>query len=402
MARPSIERASGKVRPSIERASGKVRPSIDRASEGSGRRSSTPPERLRPSIEHAPESYGRLSTSFDAGQRLALPCERRRPSGPARPRGSSAETDADPTRNTRRVDSTSFGAQLRRDREYERAAEQHRAALAIVRELDDPRTEALTLNNLALALVHTGSVSVAVENFEQALVLLRISATKGTRDRWIANLGFVRRRQGRDEDARSLLTAALDKLPWSRPAYRQVRRAAPTRELKSSAGCLDDRDRAELAQRRQACERLSLELPDALARQIELVPDRLERPRLALEAEAQLEDAPLALRQSVERLAHALAAERLLRLVERIGGLAVGEQVAELALVVRSRPSGSARRTRARRRAPRRRAASEGRSPRPAPSFVASRPSSTSSRRAARESFCWRSTTCTGTRIVRA
>jgi hypothetical protein len=33
---------------------------------------------------------------------------------------------------------------------------------------------------------------------------------------------------------------------------------------------------------------------------------------------------------------------------------------------------------------------------------VASRPSSTSSRRAARDSFCCRSTTCTGTRIVRA
>ena len=35
-------------------------------------------------------------------------------------------------------------------------------------------------------------------------------------------------------------------------------------------------------------------------------------------------------------------------------------------------------------------------------SFVGSRPSSTSSRRAARDSFCCRSTTCTGTRIVRA
>jgi hypothetical protein len=35
-------------------------------------------------------------------------------------------------------------------------------------------------------------------------------------------------------------------------------------------------------------------------------------------------------------------------------------------------------------------------------SFVASRPSSTSSRRAARDSFCWRSTTVDGTRIVRA
>src|SRR5437867_9694959 len=64
--------------------------------------------------------------------------------------------------------------------------------------------------------------------------------------------------------------------------------------------------------------------------------DRLEGPRLALEAEAELEDPPLPLGQSVERAPDTLAPERLLRLVERIGGLAVGEQVAELALVVRA------------------------------------------------------------------
>ena len=64
--------------------------------------------------------------------------------------------------------------------------------------------------------------------------------------------------------------------------------------------------------------------------------DRLERPRLALEAEAQLEDAPLPLRKRVERPADALAPERLLGLLERVGGLAVGEEVAELTLVVRT------------------------------------------------------------------
>src|SRR4051794_39885324 len=90
----------------------------------------------------------------------------------------------------------------------------------------------------------------------------------------------------------------------------------------------------QLAECGEPRERLALELPDALARQVELVADRLERPRLALEAEAQLQDAPLALGERVERPADVLAAERLLRLVERIGGLAVGEQIAELALVV--------------------------------------------------------------------
>src|SRR5262245_25244456 len=96
------------------------------------------------------------------------------------------------------------------------------------------------------------------------------------------------------------------------------------------------RERDQVPQRRQACECLALELPDALTRKVELVADRFERPRLTLEAEAKLEDPPLALGQGVERTPNSLASQRLLCLVERIGGLAVGEQVAELALVVRA------------------------------------------------------------------
>src|SRR5438445_2239417 len=96
------------------------------------------------------------------------------------------------------------------------------------------------------------------------------------------------------------------------------------------------RDGDEIAQRAEAGERLSLELTDALAGQVELVADRLERPRLALEAEAQLEDPPLPLGQRVERTPDALAAERLLGLLERVRGLAIREEVAELALVVRA------------------------------------------------------------------
>src|SRR5580765_3726108 len=96
------------------------------------------------------------------------------------------------------------------------------------------------------------------------------------------------------------------------------------------------RDGLEIAQRGQPRKRLTLELANPLACQIEFVPDRLERPRLALEAEPQLQDAPLALRKRVERLPNALPAKRLLRFVERISSLAIGEQVAELALVVRA------------------------------------------------------------------
>src|SRR5258707_13476800 len=56
--------------------------------------------------------------------------------------------------------------------------------------------------------------------------------------------------------------------------------------------CRGDRD--EVAQRAEPGERLPLELADPLAGQVELVSDRLERPGLALEAEGQLEEPPLA------------------------------------------------------------------------------------------------------------
>jgi tetratricopeptide (TPR) repeat protein len=116
-----------------------------------------------------------------------------------------------------------LGAQLRRQGNHEEAAAQHRAALAIVRELGDRRAEGLTLNNLALALVHTtGGVPVAVQHFEQALAVFRELGDEEHEGQVIANLGSVRRRQGRDEDAESLLHEALDKLPPDSSAYHQV------------------------------------------------------------------------------------------------------------------------------------------------------------------------------------
>ena len=116
-----------------------------------------------------------------------------------------------------------LGAELRRSGNHQQAAEQHRAALVILRQLGDRRAEALTLNNLALALVHTtGGVALAVQHFEEALVVLQELGDVEHEGQVIANLGFVRRRQGRDEDAETLLHAALDKLPPESSAYRQV------------------------------------------------------------------------------------------------------------------------------------------------------------------------------------
>src|ERR687892_912520 len=112
--------------------------------------------------------------------------------------------------------------------------------------------------------------------------------------------------------------------PLGPPLERRVLRVV----LRGEAG--------EVAQRLEALERLALELAYPLAREVQLVADRLERPGLALEPEAELQDAPLALRERVERASDALPAERLLGLVERVGGLAVGEEVSELTLVVRA------------------------------------------------------------------
>ena len=143
---------------------------------------------------------------------------------------------------------------------------------------------------------------------------------------------------------------------------------------------------------RRAAQRLALELPNALARQIELVPDRLERPRLALEPKPKLQDPTLPLGERVQRAADTLPAQRLLRLVERVRGLAVGEQV------TRS-PSSSAPTVWLSDTdawaAPSASSTCCSGSPvaSASSSFVASRPSSTSSRRAARDSFCCRSTT---------
>ena len=175
----------------------------------------------RVSIERASRKLGESLDELNAGERLQRlangASHRARSALEVRPRKPAVE---DPHRRARRLNA--LGAQLRRDGDYAQAAEQHRQALAILRELDDRRAEALTLNNLALALVHTGGVSVAVEHFEQALVLLRELEDREHEGQVIANLGFVRHRQGRDDDAESLFNAALDRLPPESSAYRRV------------------------------------------------------------------------------------------------------------------------------------------------------------------------------------
>src|SRR5205807_7521795 len=82
-------------------------------------------------------------------------------------------------------------------------------------------------------------------------------------------------------------------------------------------------------------ERLALDLTDPLARNVERAPDLLERTRvLAADAVAQLEHAALAVGEALERVAHGLLGEDLDgALVGRLG-LYVGDELAELRLLL--------------------------------------------------------------------
>jgi hypothetical protein len=82
-------------------------------------------------------------------------------------------------------------------------------------------------------------------------------------------------------------------------------------------------------------QRAGLELADALAGEAEVAADVVERARLAVEqAEAQLEDDPLALRQAGDDVEQLLAGEALRGDLERVVGVAVLDEVAELGVAV--------------------------------------------------------------------
>ena len=100
--------------------------------------------------------------------------------------------------------------------------------------------------------------------------------------------------------------------------------------------CLRGEDELVAERELEPREGVALELPDALPRQAELLADRLERGRLRLEAEAQLDDPALPLGQIRDRALHALAANRLDRFLGGIDRRLVGEEIAELGVAVRA------------------------------------------------------------------
>jgi tetratricopeptide (TPR) repeat protein len=113
------------------------------------------------------------------------------------------------------------GVQLRRESEPEEAAALHRQALAIFRELGDRRSEALTLNNLALALDRGGDDG-AVALFEQAASILGELGDEQHEGQVIANMAVAFRRRGRDERSAEVAELALAKLDPQSHAYRAV------------------------------------------------------------------------------------------------------------------------------------------------------------------------------------
>src|SRR3954452_12537651 len=106
-------------------------------------------------------------------------------------------------------------------------------------------------------------------------------------------------------------------------------RLAPRVALGDVAELLGLRERLQLLQR------LVLDLADPLARDIERAADLVQRARvLPTEAVAQLEHAALAVRQVLQRLSQRLLGEDLCgALVRRLGPL-VGDELAELGLLL--------------------------------------------------------------------
>src|SRR4051812_32360610 len=113
------------------------------------------------------------------------------------------------------------------------------------------------------------------------------------------------------------------------PSPGPVENAYARRALRNVAQLL------RLGQALQLLERLVLDLADPLARDVEGAPHLVQRPRvLAAEAVAQLEHAPLPVAQVLQRFAQSLLGEDLRgALVRRLGPL-VGDELAELGLLL--------------------------------------------------------------------
>lgn len=126
-----------------------------------------------------------------------------------------------PERRRKAYSLNAQGVRCRRVGRHSSAAEMHLAALQTLRELGDRQGEALTLNNLGLAMAPDHD-EAALDHLEQAVVILRELSDEQHEGQVMANLGFVHRRRGRDRQAADCLRTALEKLDPDSGEYRRV------------------------------------------------------------------------------------------------------------------------------------------------------------------------------------
>ncbi len=148
------------------------------------------------------------------------------------------------------------------------------------------------MSRIAPRVQRTSFVSAAGGNWKcipRSVPLVRVEGDVGLRDH---RLQAVRRELvlaegAREEPAGVLPALEVDDERSGELGLREDHPASLASRLRGKSG--------ELTQRRKPRERLALELADPLTSQVELVPDRLERPRLTLEPEAKLKDPAFAL-----------------------------------------------------------------------------------------------------------
>jgi len=92
-------------------------------------------------------------------------------------------------------------AEHRREGRLDEAIEACERALAIVKELNDRREEALTLNSLGLALGRRGDPELASACFERSALIFHELESRHLEGQVLANLGTLREQQERPDEA---------------------------------------------------------------------------------------------------------------------------------------------------------------------------------------------------------
>lgn len=105
---------------------------------------------------------------------------------------------------------TSMGRAYRLTGQPEQALASNLRALELYRQIDDPRGQALALNNLAVVYDNGGEVERALEHYEAALALWRRVADSAEEANTLHNLGTLYALAGRDGEAADFLHQALE------------------------------------------------------------------------------------------------------------------------------------------------------------------------------------------------